>query len=140
MKFAIKKRGAIVLALWVALAMLVLSFILFVFFSSGWWVWWSLIAVPLPASLGFYFYLKYTKVSIIGNELIINRGTTFTSTQRFALKNIIGISSINTPLLHILGLSFLMLHTSGTTLFIFALSKKDATVFSSTILSDGDAL
>lgn len=117
--------------------MAVLSFILFVFFSSGWWVWWSLVAVPIPAYIGFYFYLKNIKMVIKGHELIITKGNMFTNTQRVALKNVVGISSFNTPVQHLLGLSSLLVHTSGTTVIIFALSKQDALTFSSKVLHTG---
>lgn len=140
MGYSIKKRGAFAFSLWIGLLSAAISFILFVFFSSGWWVWWVTGLLPFLSFFLSYFRLKLSTLQFTDSEILYSRGIMMKTTQRIAFSNVTGTSRITTPVQSILGISILVIYTSGAFIPLFSLSTKDAKQLSAFLMEKGVVL
>lgn len=131
-------RSTFLFTLWFAIISIIISVFIFIFFSSGWIVWGLTGILVFLSFFVFGLRLKKCKLFYSTDEIRIQRGLLWRSSQRIPCKYITGVTVIRTPLHILFSVSSLLIFTSGTLMLILGMSRDDADRLTPLLLNKGE--
>ncbi|MDD2955066.1 MAG: PH domain-containing protein [Oscillospiraceae bacterium] len=137
----ISRRALLLWRVRLCAAALPLSFLLSLLlepFSLLWSIFAGILILAFLFFYSFYFPVKYKKLTYaVGRGILVVHGGVFYRTRRsISLANIQYLSSFETPLCRLLGVSGLLIHAAGGTLYLPALEKQTCALLSSALTPD----